>query len=251
MKALITGASSGIGRDMALYLSELGYDLIVVARREDRLLELKKQVKTNVRIICADLSSINNVKELYEQIKNENVDVLINNAGFGIFGEFTETDLEKEIELIHTNNIAVHILMKLLLKDMVNKNSGYIMNVASIAGFVPGPLMATYYASKAYVIRLTQSVDKELKKKKSGVHLSVLCPGPVRTEFNDVAKVTFSAKPLDSKYVAKYAVDMMLKNKLVIIPGNVTKLVRIFSKIIPSEILADFVYKIQERKKEK
>jgi short-subunit dehydrogenase len=248
MKALVTGASSGIGRDIAIYLSKLGYDLIVVARREDRLIELKNLVKTNVKIICQDLSIIENVKSLYTQIKDENIDVLINNAGFGLYGQFTETDLEKEIELINTNDIAVHILMKLVLNDMTLRNSGYILNVPSIAGFVPGPLMATYYASKAYVIRLAQSVDKELRKKGSDVHLSVLCPGPVRTEFNEVAKAGFSAKPMESSVVAKYAIDMMLKNKLIITPGFFPKLIRVLSKILPSNILGNMVYGIQKRK---
>lgn len=248
MKALITGASSGIGRDIAIYLSELGYDLIVVARREDRLLELKNTLKTNVSVIKKDLGKKENIYELYEEIKDEDIDVLINNAGFGAVGEFTDIDLNKELEMINVNIIAVHILMKLVLKDMIKKNKGHILNVASMAGFIPGPLMATYYGTKSYVLNLTRSVDRELRHKKSNVRLSGLCPGPVDTEFNDVAEVKFSVKPLTSKYVAKYAIDKMLKNKLIIVPGISNKIGHVFGKILPSKWISRFTYKIQKLK---
>ena len=217
MKALITGASSGIGRDMARYLSQLGYDLIIVARNKEALEELKMELKTNVEVIAMDLSESENCYKLYEQAND--IDILINNAGFGEFGNFVDTNLDKEISLIQTNITALHILTKLYLKDMVEKDKGHIMNVASIAGFMPGPLMATYYASKNYVVSLTRAIEKELKKKKSNVKLSLLCPGPINTNFNNVANVKFKAKGLSSQYVAKYAVDKMLKNKFMIIPG--------------------------------
>ena len=213
MRALVTGASSGIGRDMARYLSKLGYDLIIVAQREERLIELKEELKTNVQVISMDLSIKENCINLYKSIKNQEIDLLINNAGFGEFGTFNETDLEKEIKLINTNITAVHILTKLFLKDMKKVNKGRILNVASVAGFAPGPLMAAYYSSKAYVLRLSQAIYTELKKDKSNVHISVLCPGPIATEFNDVAGVKFTLKPLSSEYVAKYAIDKTLKNK--------------------------------------
>ena len=228
MKALITGASSGIGRDMAKYLSRLGYDLVVVARNKEALEELKKELKTNVEVIAMDLSKSENCYNLYDQIKD--VDILINNAGFGEFGNFVDTNLKKEISMIETNITALHILTKLYLKDMVEKDKGHIMNVASIAGFMPGPLMATYYASKNYVVSLTRAIDKELKKKKSNVKLSLLCPGPVNTNFNNVANVKFKAKGLSSEYVAKYAIDKMLKNKFMIIPGFWIKCTKFFAK---------------------
>lgn len=246
MKALITGASSGIGRDMARYLSKLGYDLVVVARNEKALEELKKELKTNVEIIVMDLSQKENCFKLYEQAKN--IDILINNAGFGNFGNFIETDLSKEMFMIQTNIEALHILTKLYLKDMVEKDKGHVMNVASIAGFMPGPLMATYYASKNYVVSLTRAIDKELKKKKSNVKLSLLCPGPVNTNFNNVANVKFKAKGLSSEYVAKYAVDKMLNNKFMIIPGFFIKCTKIFAKIIPTSIIEEFCYHIQVSK---
>ena len=249
MKALITGASSGIGRDMARYLSKLGYDIIAVAQNEERLKKLQSDLKTNVQIISMDLSKKENCIDLYEKTKNENIDLLVNNAGFGVFGNFNETDLEKEINLINTNITAVHILTKLFLKDMIKKDSGRILNVSSIASFAPGPLMVAYYASKAYVTRMSQGIYRELKKKKSNVHISVLCPGPVATNFNNVAGVHFSIKELSSQYVAKYAIDKTLKNKLVIVPGFLNKVMRILSKIAPSKLSSEVVYHNQTRKK--
>ena len=144
MKALITGASSGIGRDIAKELSKRGYDLIIVARNREKLEELKADLTTKVEIIDMDLTSEDNCKKLHEQAKD--IDILVNNAGLGEFGKFTETDLEKEITIIRTNITALHILTKLYLQDMTKRNNGRILNVASIAGFMPGPLMATYYA---------------------------------------------------------------------------------------------------------
>lgn len=247
MKALITGASSGIGRDMARYLGKKGFDLILVARRKDKLEELKSDIKTNVEIICMDVSKKENCIELFNKVKD--VDILINNAGFGTFGEFDKTDLETEINMIDTNIKAVHILTKLFLQDMKAKNKGYILNVASIAGFLPGPLMATYYSSKSYVLRLTQGINEELKKCKSNVKLSVLCPGPIKTEFQERAGVKFNTKALTSEYVAKYAIEKMLKGKEIIVPGIKIKLAKFGSKIVPDKILAKITYKMQEKKR--
>ncbi len=247
MKALITGASSGIGRDMARELAKKGYDLVIVARNEKNLLELKEELKTNVEVIAMDLSNSQNCKSLYNQVKD--VDILINNAGFGTFGKFLKTDLDKEINLINTNITAVHILTKLYLKDMKKKNAGHILNVASIAAFMPGPLMAAYYSSKAYVLRLSEAIREELRKDKSKVKISVLCPGPVNTNFNNVADVKFNLHSLSSQYVAKYAVEKMIKNKFIITPGITIKFLRVISKISPNNITTKFVYKMQERKK--
>ena len=248
MKALITGASSGIGREMAIYLSQLGYDLIVVARRKERLEKLKKICKTNVEIIDLDLSVTNNCLKLYDKVKNKDIDILVNNSGFGLCGEFIETSLDKELEMINVNINALHILTKLFLKDMIKKNEGYILNVASSAAFAPGPLMATYYSTKNYVLRLTESIYWELKESKTNVSISALCPGPVDTELNDVANVKFAFKPLTSKYVAKYAIDKMFKNKLVIVPGLSMKLNRLLSKIVPDKLISIVIYHSQKKK---
>lgn len=246
MRVLITGASSGIGRDMARYLSKLGYELVLVSRNEEELNKLKEELKTKVEVIAMDLSIKENCYKLYEEAKD--IDILINNAGFGVFGKFVETDLEKEVNLIQTNVTAVHILTKLYLKDMVRKDKGHILNVASIAGFMPGPLMAAYYASKNYVVTLTRSINKELKKSKSNVKLSLLCPGPVNTNFNNVANVKFKVKALSSQYVAKYAVDRMLKGKLIIIPGILIKIAKVMSKITPTAIVEEISYHMQVSK---
>ena len=247
MKALITGASSGIGREMAIYLSELGIDLIVVARRKDRLEELKNILKTNVEIIVMDISSSANCEELYKQAKD--VDIVINNAGFGVFGEFENTSLVEELKMISTNICAVHTLTKLFLEDMKRKDKGYILNVASIAACIPGPLMATYYSTKAYVLRLTESIYEELRRDKSNVSISVLCPGPTKTEFLEKAGVRFNTKCTSSKYVARYGIDKMFKRKLIIVPGIRTKFIRMVSKIVPDKITARGVYKIQEKRR--
>lgn len=216
MKALITGASSGIGRDIARQLDKKGYELVLVARDENKLNDLKNELGGKPQVISMDLSIDKNCKELYNKVSD--IDLLVNNAGFGTCGDFTKTDLEKEIKMINTNITAYHILTKLYLQDMVNKNKGQILNVASIAGFMPGPLMATYYATKSYVLRLSEAIREELKKQKSNVKISVLCPGPVDTNFNKVADVEFSTKRLTSEYVAKYTVKKLEKKKFYIIP---------------------------------
>lgn len=246
MKALITGASSGIGRDMAKILSQKGYELILVARDEKKLEEVKKQLKTETKIVVMDISQEENCKKLYEE--NKDVDILINNAGFGDCGHFEETSLDKDIQMIHTNIIAYHILTKLYLKEMIRKNSGKILNVASIAGFMPGPLMTTYYSTKNYVVRFSESIREELRREKSKVQISILCPGPVDTNFNKVADVEFALKGLSSEYVAKYAINKFLKGKFYIVPGWKIKLARIGAKIAPSSFVAKISYNMQKRK---
>ena len=163
MKALVTGASSGIGYEISKYLAKRGYDIIAVARNRQALENLKKEIGTNVQIFCIDLSIIDNCIKLYEKFKEDDIDVLINNAGFGMYGNFDILDMNKEIEMINVNILACDILTKLFLKDMKKRDSGYILNVGSIAGFMPGPLMSSYYASKSHVVKLTQAIRKELK----------------------------------------------------------------------------------------
>ena len=248
MKVLITGASSGIGLDMARYLASKKYELILVGRDKEKLEHVQETLPTKVTIIVADLANMQKVKELYVLTAKENIDILINNAGFGDFGYFTETDLSKELSMIDTNVKAVHILTKAFLKDMEKKNSGYILNVASSAAFQPGPLMATYYATKSYVYQLTEALYYEQKKKKSNVHISVLCPGPVATNFNNVAGVRFGVKPLSSQYVARYAIDEMFKNKMLIIPGFKMKCAKFFSRFTSDKFLLRITYRIQKKK---
>lgn len=248
MKALITGASSGIGYNMAKYLNSMGYSLVLVARDKEKLQKIQKELSGEVKIVVADLSNESKLKELYVLCKNDNIDILVNNAGFGLFGEFTETDLNKELEMIDVNIKAVHILTKLFLKDMKKRNKGYILNVSSAASFQAGPLMATYYATKSYVTKLTLAIYEELRRDKSNVHISCLCPGPVNTNFNNVANVQFSMKSLSSEYVARYAIDKMFQNKLIIIPGIKMKFTIFFNRLVSNKLAIKIVYKVQKKK---
>lgn len=252
MKALITGASSGIGLDMARYLATKKFELILVSRNKEKLESIQEELPTKVTIIVADLSNEQRVKELYVLAKKENVDILINNAGLGDFGPLTDTDLNKDLELINTNIKALHILTKYIVKDMEKRDTDtYILNVASAAAFQAGPLMSTYYATKAYVYRLTEALYYEEKKKGTKVHVSVLCPGPVATNFNNVAGVEFAVKPLTSTYVARYAIDQMFKGKMLIIPGIKMKLSKFFSRFVSEKFLLKVTYNIQKRKASK
>ena len=158
---------------------------------------------------------------MHEEVYNTygTIDILVNNAGFGLCGKFAENDLNKEINMIDTNITAVHILTKLFLQDMMKVNKGHILNVASIAGFMPGPLMATYYATKNYIVRLTQAIRHELFIEKSKVKVHALCPGPVDTNFNKTAEVKFNLAEANSMRVAKYAVRKMFRNRILIFPG--------------------------------
>lgn len=248
MKALVTGASSGIGLEMAKYLDSLGYEIILVARDKEKLESVAATLTNKPKIIVMDLAKMDDIKSLYVLVKNDNIDVLVNNAGFGACGYFSETDLNRELDMIDTNIKAVHALTKLFLKDMKRKDRGYILNVASSAAFQSGPLMATYYSTKSYVYRLTEAIWYELKKQNSNVHISCLCPGPVDTNFNKVANVKFSVKPLKANYVAKYAIDKMFKNKLLIIPGFSIKCVKIFGRFLSDKTLMKMTYRIQKRK---
>ncbi len=248
MKALITGASSGIGKEMAIYLAKKGYDLILVARNREQLEKLQRELPVKVKVVVVDLSLEQKVKELCVLVHQEDIDLLINNAGFGVYGSFTETEVSKELEMMSVNMRALHMLTKFFLKDMQKKNRGKILNVASSAAFFPGPLMSSYYASKAYVYRLSLALQEELRRKKSKVQVSVLCPGPVDTNFNRTAGVHFHMKALSSKYVAMYAIDQLEKGKTIIIPGFKMKCARFFSHFVSDKTLAKIAYHIQKQK---
>lgn len=250
MKALITGASSGIGRDMAKELAKRGCDLILVARRTDRLEEIKNEITgVSVEIIKCDVSTEENCAELYDSVKDKGVDMLVNNAGFGLAGEFLSTDLNRELNMIKTNVVAAHMLTKLFLKDFAEKDRGIILNVASSAAYMAGPYLSTYYSTKNYVRRLTEAVYQELKEKNSNVSVSVLCPGPVNTEFNDVADVKFALKGLSSEYVARYAIEKALKGKLYIIPGLQMKLGVFLLRFTPNKLMLKISAHIQKKKR--
>lgn len=246
MIALITGASSGIGREFAKVLAEKGFNLILVARRKGKLSDLRRELintyNVKIRILTADLSDEEECVKLYETVKKVKIDILINNAGFGLFGKFTETNLHRELEMIDVNIRAVHILTKLFVQDFAQRNYGFILNVSSIAGFMAGPLMATYYASKNYVTQLTRAVGQELKKDKKNVYIGILCPGPVDTEFNKVAGAQFAVGGVSASYVARYAVSEMFKGNTVIIPNAGIKALVMASKIAPSKLALKAAY---------
>ena len=248
MKALITGASSGIGKNMAYVLANKGIDLILVARNKEEMLKIKENVKVNVLVIELNLLKEKNIFKLYEMCKDENIDILINNAGFGLFGIFTEADLTRELEMIDLNIKAYHILTKLFLKDFVEKDKGYILNVASSAGFMAGPRLSTYYATKNYVLKLTMAINEELRQSGSNVVVSALCPGPVNTNFNKVAMGEFSIKEASAKYVAEYAIDKMFKKKMIIVPTLRIKLGIFLLRLIPYRLQLIYCYHIQGKK---
>lgn len=247
MKALITGATSGIGMSMAKYLCSMGWELVLTGRNKSALENLKSELNTNVYIIPADLSEKEEVFKVYHYCKLHDIDMLINNAGYGIFGRFDETDIEDELNMLNVNITALHILTKLFLRDFKKKNRGIILNVASSAGFMTGPLLSSYYASKNYVVRLSLAIAQELKKTKSKVRISIFCPGPVDTNFNNRAGVVFSVKPISADFAAKYAIDNALSGRTVIIP-TFMKLGVLGAKLAPEKILSSVTYTIQKKK---
>lgn len=248
MLALITGASSGIGESIAYYLDKKNIDLILVATNEEKLKKVKSKIKGNAKIYTCDLRIQKSVYNLYEKFKDEKIDILINNAGFGLFGDFYKTNLERELEMIEVNIKAVHILTKLFLQDFIKRDFGYILNVASSAGFMAGPHLDTYYATKNYILKLTEGIYEELRRQKSNVHISALCPGPVNTNFNKVAKGKFEIKGADKDFVAKYGIDKMFENKLIIIPTFKMKFIIFITRFIPIKLLLKITYNIQKRK---
>ena len=248
MKALVTGASSGIGRDIARALAARGCSLILTARREERLHALAEELPVPVRVLPADLTDRAQVQGLYEAVRGEGIDILVNNAGRGVFGPFDETSLEAELDLLDLNIVALHMLMKRFLPDMKARGQGHILNVASSAAFLPGPLLSSYYASKAYVLRLSEAVAEELRRAKSKVTISILCPGPVPTEFDQVADVRFSIPGMDSASVARLAVAGTLRGQLLILPGARMKAVHFFQRFVPDPVLARLCWRVQRRK---
>ncbi|MCH5194578.1 MAG: SDR family oxidoreductase [Oscillospiraceae bacterium] len=249
MTALITGASSGIGRDIARILANLGMRLIITGRNTERLEELRMELgRRRVKIITADISYREECIRLYEEASKYNVDILINNAGFGLYGKFCGTDLERELEMIDVNITAVHILTKLFLQDFVKRDKGYILNVASSAGFMPGPFMSAYYSTKNYIVRLTEAIHEELRLDGSHVYIGVFCPGPVDTNFNKTAGVRFALKGISSTYAAECAVNGMLARKPLIIPTASMKAGVVASRLVPDTLLSMVTAHIQQKK---
>ena len=254
--ALITGASSGIGLELAKIAASNGIDLVLVARDKPKLdklkISLEKHCNISVYVIAKDLSQPNSALDVYNETKQQNiqVDYLINNAGFGDYGMFYETDWNKELQMINLNVSTLTQFTKLYLKDMVNRKSGKIMNLASTAAFQSGPGMAVYYATKAYVLSFTEAIGNEVSDK--GVTVTALCPGMTRSGFQAAAgleesKLVKGRKLPTSKEVAFYGFDAMMKGKAVAIHGFVNYLMANAVRFMPRALVVILTRKIQEK----
>lgn len=257
--ALITGASSGIGFELARIAAQKSINLILVARNGSKLQTMKqeweKEFSIQVVVFPCDLSKSNAAEEIENMLDQNNLspDILINNAGFGLFGNFNETDIDKETEMLEVNIVALTQLSKVIYHRMVKKGYGKIMNIASIAGFMPGPLMAVYYASKAYVLSFSQALANEAKG--TGVSITVLCPGPTESNFVSNASLessmlfkSFGKLPL-AKEVANYGFESMMKGKTLAIHGTTNRLMIFFSRFIPRKALTSMVRYVQRKEK--
>jgi len=249
MLALITGASSGLGIEFARLLAINGYDLIISARRMDRLESLKKvlekKYKINVEVFQADLSQVSEVERLAESCFNREVDILINNAGFGILKAFQNISNEENTNLINTNITALTLLSQEFIKT---QEKGYILNVASIAAFLPGPLLSSYYASKAYVLSLSAAVNEELKRSGKPVSVTALCPGPMKTEFFATAGASKEFATATPRACAKRALRAMFMRKPVVFSDNLIALAAFGTKFLPFNLLTKLSYRIQRSK---
>jgi hypothetical protein len=253
---LITGASSGIGLEFAKIFAREGHNLILIARSKDTLEivkeELSKKYSIEIKIIIKDLEFYSSPQEIYDEIKREEiyVNILINNAGFGTYGPFIKTDLDTELRMIQVNITALTHLTKLFLKDMIKNNSGRILNVASVAAFQPGPLMAVYYASKAYVLSFSEAIAEELKETK--IRVTTLCPGPVKTNFAKVANAnsikSFNSNIPSAKEVAEYGYKAMYTNQRVAIHSLKYKTLIQLIKFMPRKLVTKILKKIQEKR---
>lgn len=248
MRALITGATSGIGKAMACQLAQTGCQLVLTGRNETILRQLQKNLSVPVDILPLDLSKPEAPYQLFAFCKDKPIDLLINNAGYGIFGRFAETDLQAEMDMLAVNVQALHILTKLFLRQFQKQKHGRILNVASSAGFLTGPLLSSYYASKNYVVRLSLAIAEELRRQNSHIRISILCPGPVDTNFNRRAGVAFSVPPMSSQQVAAYALEKTMQGKLLIIPGIGIKLSLLGARFAPHTLLSAVTYEIQKSK---
>lgn len=249
---LITGASSGIGYELSLIFAQNGYNLILTARNKKRLNNLSQLIKNKygvtTTVIIKDLSSQTSAKEIFEELKMQ-IDILVNNAGFGIHGPFIKTNNENE--MMQVNMISLTGLTKLILPMMIKNKSGKILNVASVAAFLPGPLMSIYYASKAFVLSFSLALSKEIKK--HGISVSVLCPGPTKTGFEKTAKMTdsilFRCLTKDPEFVARSAYKGLMKKRKIIIPGVFNKLNARLAPLLPKTLILSIVNYMQRTKK--
>lgn len=247
-RVLITGATSGIGYEFSKIFIEEGYDAILVGRNLESLKELEKfsQDKNgSVYIYKLDLSKDLNIDFLYKDIKEKigEVNILINNAGIGLNGEFNDLSWDKQLDIINVNIIALTKLTKLILKDMVLRKEGKILNVASTGSYQPGPLISVYYASKAYVLSFSEALREEVKEK--GIDIVTLCPGATKTNFSKRAGKEDLNVAMSAKDVAYCGYKALMKNRAICIPGFMNKILIFLSKVSPTVLNAKMVKKIQ------
>ncbi len=248
MLAVITGASSGIGKELAYQLADIGYDLILIARRKDRLKEIQKdlsQKNTDVKIYDYDLQSLEACRLLVNNLKNEVIDIFVNNAGFGTVGSSTTVDTNREFQMIDLNIKSLHYLTKELLEIM---KTGMIINISSMASFLPTPLLSSYAATKAYVYSYSRALAYELKKEGRKVMIMTVCPGPVKTEFSEVANASPKMQGITVQACVKSIIKGIKKRKAVVIPSFKMKFLRFLIRFIPERILLGSAYKIQSKK---
>ncbi len=253
---LITGPTSGIGYELAKIFAEKNFGLILVGRNREKLEQVSNELgREKCTIIVSDLSKINAAREIFEETQKQKIEVeiLVNNAGFGIYGEFLETELEKELEMIQVNIVALTSLTKLFLPQMIQRKSGKILNLASTAAFQPGPLMAVYYATKAYVLHFSEAISEELDG--SEVSITALCPGPTESGFQTASKMDKSMEVLqkrnvmDSKTVAKIGFDALMKKKVIAVAGFRNKITSELVRIMPRALTRKIVKEIQRKRK--
>ena len=249
-KVLITGATSGIGYEFAKKFMNSNFELILIGRNLEKLEELKKLAEENyvsTFIISFDLSRIEELDELYYTIKNKfgTIDILINNAGIGFNGEFSNITWEKHLDVLNLNIVSLTKLTKLFLEDMMVKGDGKILNVASTGAYQPGPLIGVYYATKAYVLSFSEALREEVKDK--GIQVTTLCPGATKTNFSKRSGKGDLDVAMSAKKVAKIGYNALMNNKGICIPGIMNKVLVFFSKIIPTSLNAKIVKEIQKK----
>jgi short-subunit dehydrogenase len=250
--ALITGASSGIGKDLAYVYAENNYDLVLVARRKENLEKIKKEIeekiKSKVEIFSMDLAGLNSAELLYEEIKQKNIDiqVLINNAGFGVYGDFIDADISGDEGMVLLNIMTLTKLTKLFAADMKDNGGGNIVNIASTGAFQPVPGIAIYAATKAYVLSFSEAINFEMKK--HNVSVTAICPGPTKTEFAKVAKMSnnpFKNAPT-ARELAEFTYKSMIKRKACAVHGLRNSIVAFSVKMMPRKLVLAIAEKVMK-----
>lgn len=248
MLAVITGASSGIGKEIAYRLAKQNYNLILIARRLDRLQSIKEDLSNlpiSIELLDYDISDLTKCRMLIDYLDTKKPDIFINNAGYGIYGDSITTNTDKELDMISLNITSLHFLTKELIRIM---NSGTIINISSMAAFLPTPLLASYAATKAYVYSYSQAVNYELKRNNKPIHVMTVCPGPVKTEFNQVANANPKMKGITVEECVDSIMHGLNKKKALVIPSFKMKLLRFIMRFVPTSLILRVSYKVQSKK---